>query len=92
MLQNENPSWVFGCSLRGQGVKTKKPCCNERNEGSLNPTLSPFSLAVASEKSALSPKTWPFSVSLLPQQAYLVGGSVRDALLHRQADYLDRAL
>jgi tRNA nucleotidyltransferase (CCA-adding enzyme) len=44
---------------------------------------------VATEKSALSPKTWPFSVSLLPQQAYLVGGSVRDALLSRQADYLD---
>ncbi|WOD41233.1 CCA tRNA nucleotidyltransferase [Nodosilinea sp. E11] len=44
---------------------------------------------MATEKSALSPKTWPFSVSLLPQQAYLVGGSVRDALLRRQADYLD---
>ncbi|NMF85637.1 CCA tRNA nucleotidyltransferase [Nodosilinea sp. P-1105] len=28
-------------------------------------------------------------MSLLPEQAYLVGGSVRDALLHRQADYLD---
>jgi tRNA nucleotidyltransferase (CCA-adding enzyme) len=55
----------------------------------LNPTLSPFSLAVATQKSALSPQTWPFSVSLLPPQAYLVGGSVRDALLHRQADYLD---
>ncbi len=55
----------------------------------MNPTLSPISLAVATEKSALSPKTWPFSVSLLPQQAYLVGGSVRDALLRRQADYLD---
>ncbi|WP_035987746.1 CCA tRNA nucleotidyltransferase [Leptolyngbya sp. KIOST-1] len=44
---------------------------------------------MATEQSALSPKTWPFSVSLLPQQAYLVGGSVRDALLRRQADYLD---
>jgi tRNA nucleotidyltransferase (CCA-adding enzyme) len=44
---------------------------------------------VATQKSALSPKTWPFSVSLLPEHAYLVGGSVRDALLHRQADYLD---
>ena len=55
----------------------------------MNPTLSPISLAVATEQSALSPKTWPFSVSLLPQQAYLVGGSVRDALLRRQADYLD---
>jgi len=44
---------------------------------------------VATQQSALSPKTWPFSVALLPQQAYLVGGSVRDALLQRQADYLD---
>lgn len=52
-------------------------------------TLTSLSLAVATEQSALSPKTWPFSVSLLPQQAYLVGGSVRDALLNRQADYLD---
>lgn len=39
--------------------------------------------------SALSPQTWPFDSTLLPEAAYLVGGSVRDALLHRQADYLD---
>lgn len=52
-------------------------------------TLTSLSLAVATQQSALSPHTWPFSVSLLPQQAYLVGGSVRDALLNRQADYLD---
>ncbi|MEO0457387.1 MAG: CCA tRNA nucleotidyltransferase [Cyanobacteria bacterium P01_A01_bin.114] len=39
--------------------------------------------------SALSPKTWPFSLDWLPEAAHLVGGSVRDALLHRQADYLD---
>lgn len=52
-------------------------------------TLTSLSRAVAIEQSALSPKTWPFSVSLLPQHAYLVGGSVRDALLNRQADYLD---
>ncbi len=44
---------------------------------------------MATQKSALSPQTWPFSVSLLPEGAFLVGGSVRDALLHRQADYLD---
>jgi tRNA nucleotidyltransferase (CCA-adding enzyme) len=55
----------------------------------LSLTLTSLSLAVATQQSALSPKTWPFSVSLLPQQAYLVGGSVRDALLNRQADYLD---
>lgn len=52
-------------------------------------TLTSLSLAVATEQSALSPQTWPFSVALLPPQAYLVGGSVRDALLNRQADYLD---
>jgi tRNA nucleotidyltransferase (CCA-adding enzyme) len=45
-----------------------------------------FSLPPAS---ALSPQTWPFDLALLPPQAYLVGGSVRDALLQRQADYLD---
>lgn len=37
----------------------------------------------------LSPKTWPFRLDLLPPTAYLVGGSVRDALLGRQAEYLD---
>lgn len=52
-------------------------------------TLTSLSRAVAIEQSALSPKTWPFSASLLPPHAYLVGGSVRDALLNRQADYLD---
>ncbi|HIK43966.1 MAG TPA: CCA tRNA nucleotidyltransferase, partial [Leptolyngbyaceae cyanobacterium M65_K2018_010] len=67
-----------------------KDCCNERdNEASLSPTLTSLSLAVATQQSALSPQTWPFSVALLPAQAYLVGGSVRDALLNRQADYLD---
>jgi tRNA nucleotidyltransferase (CCA-adding enzyme) len=44
---------------------------------------------VATQQSTLSPKTWPFSVSLLPEGAFLVGGSVRDALLNRRADYLD---
>ena len=39
--------------------------------------------------SALSPKTWPFDIEFLPSQAYLVGGSVRDALLERHSDYLD---
>jgi tRNA nucleotidyltransferase (CCA-adding enzyme) len=55
----------------------------------LSPALTLVPSAVATQKSALSPTTWPFSVSLLPDHAYLVGGSVRDALLHRQADYLD---
>ncbi len=36
-----------------------------------------------------SSETWPFSLSMLPEQAYLVGGSVRDRLLNRQATYLD---
>jgi tRNA nucleotidyltransferase (CCA-adding enzyme) len=39
--------------------------------------------------SALSAEAWPFSLDLLPQPAYLVGGAVRDALLGRQAEYLD---
>ncbi|AFY82189.1 CCA tRNA nucleotidyltransferase [Oscillatoria acuminata] len=38
---------------------------------------------------ALGPETWPFSVEMLPADAYLVGGSVRDALLERQSPYLD---
>lgn len=39
--------------------------------------------------SALSPDHWPFSLELLPPQAYLVGGAVRDALLGRRSEYLD---
>jgi len=39
--------------------------------------------------SALSPETWPFRLEWLPRPAYLVGGAVRDALLGRQAEYLD---
>lgn len=39
--------------------------------------------------SVLSPQTWPFELSRLPESAHLVGGSVRDALLGRKADYLD---
>ncbi|GAB4384309.1 MAG: CCA tRNA nucleotidyltransferase [Elainellaceae cyanobacterium] len=39
--------------------------------------------------SVLSPQTWPISLDLLPPATYLVGGNVRDALLGRQADYLD---
>ncbi|HAG84422.1 MAG TPA: [cytidine(C)-cytidine(C)-adenosine (A)]-adding enzyme [Cyanobacteria bacterium UBA12227] len=37
----------------------------------------------------LSPETWPFSLELLPAEACLVGGAVRDAVLGRRADYLD---
>jgi tRNA nucleotidyltransferase (CCA-adding enzyme) len=39
--------------------------------------------------SALSPETWPFRLEDLPEQAYLVGGAVRDALLDRVSEYLD---
>ncbi|MBE9028279.1 CCA tRNA nucleotidyltransferase [filamentous cyanobacterium LEGE 11480] len=38
---------------------------------------------------ALSPETWPFELKWLPDSACLVGGSVRDALLERNSDYLD---
>lgn len=36
-----------------------------------------------------TPEDWPFPLDLLPADAYLVGGSVRDRLLHRQPAYLD---
>ncbi|MFK8181831.1 MAG: CCA tRNA nucleotidyltransferase [Phormidesmis sp.] len=39
--------------------------------------------------SLFDPKTWPFSLALLPTDAYLVGGSVRDRLLNRNPTYLD---
>lgn len=39
--------------------------------------------------SVLSPQTWPFELKWLPPSTYLVGGNVRDALLGRQAEYLD---
>lgn len=39
--------------------------------------------------SALSPETWCFDLAWIPQNAYLVGGAVRDAILGREAEYLD---
>ncbi|MBF2008378.1 MAG: CCA tRNA nucleotidyltransferase [Chlorogloeopsis fritschii C42_A2020_084] len=39
--------------------------------------------------STLAPETWPFSLELLPQPAYMVGGAVRDAILNRTREYLD---
>ncbi|MFE4106396.1 CCA tRNA nucleotidyltransferase [Almyronema epifaneia] len=48
-----------------------------------------MTLPVNTLPAALSPQTWPFELALLPTSAYLVGGSVRDVLLERQADYLD---
>jgi tRNA nucleotidyltransferase (CCA-adding enzyme) len=39
--------------------------------------------------SVLFPQTWPFSLEWLPRATYLVGGNVRDALLGRNAEYLD---
>lgn len=50
---------------------------------------SPFAAVALSVSSVLSPQSWPFDLSLLPESAHLVGGSVRDALLGRKADYLD---
>jgi len=44
---------------------------------------------VSTEFSALSPQGWPFSLDWLPHSAFLVGGSVRDALLGRHSEYLD---
>lgn len=39
--------------------------------------------------SSLADVNWPFSLELLPQPAYLVGGAVRNAILERQSEYLD---
>lgn len=39
--------------------------------------------------SALSPETWCFDLAWIPQNAYLVGGAVRDAILKREVEYLD---
>ncbi|MEO1620691.1 MAG: CCA tRNA nucleotidyltransferase, partial [Cyanobacteria bacterium J06632_3] len=39
--------------------------------------------------SPFQPETWPFSIAALPDEAYLVGGSVRDQLMHRKTAYLD---
>jgi tRNA nucleotidyltransferase (CCA-adding enzyme) len=47
----------------------------------MSPLLLPF-----------SPETWPFSLDLLPTDACLVGGSVRDQLLHRPTLDLDFVL
>jgi tRNA nucleotidyltransferase (CCA-adding enzyme) len=44
---------------------------------------------ISIESSTLSPRSWPFSLEWLPSSAFLVGGSVRDALLGRESDYLD---
>ncbi len=48
-----------------------------------------YQLSVPAVSSALSPKTWPFSLEWLPRSACLVGGTVRDALLERESEYLD---
>lgn len=53
----------------------------------LSPSLLQQSFPVTA--SVLSPQTWPFSLEWLPASTYLVGGNVRDALLGRQAEYLD---
>jgi len=39
--------------------------------------------------SALSPETWCFDLTWIPQNAYLVGGAVRDAILGREGEHLD---
>jgi len=46
-------------------------------------------MAMCLNLSRLSPQKWCFSLELLPQPIYLVGGAVRDALLGRSAEYLD---
>ncbi|WP_238392880.1 CCA tRNA nucleotidyltransferase [Myxacorys almedinensis] len=51
--------------------------------------LNESQLNVLSDSSVLSPQRWPFSIQWLPKSACLVGGTVRDALLGRESEYLD---
>ncbi len=51
--------------------------------------LNEYQLNVLSDSSVLSPRKWPFSIKWLPKAACLVGGTVRDALLGRESEYLD---
>lgn len=46
-------------------------------------------MALRYESSYLAPENWAFSIDWLPQFTYLVGGTVRDALLDRQRDSFD---
>ncbi len=46
-------------------------------------------MALTPDLNALAPEHLPFSLDLLPQPAYLVGGAVRDALLGRQVARFD---
>lgn len=55
----------------------------------MNQSISYQLISVAEVSSALSPRTWPFSLEWLPRSACLVGGTVRDALLGRNSEYLD---
>lgn len=48
-----------------------------------NPSVKPLTSL------SLVPQSWPFDLQWLPQNAYLVGGSVRDGLLGRRSDHLD---
>lgn len=85
LRKSQNPA---GCHKQwGEELSLLFPTFDQRLLNSILPTL-PLD-AVPTQQSALSPETWPFNLSLLPETAYLVGGSVRDALLGRQADYLD---
>lgn len=86
MLQNEKSpfSCLPSCSTEGFVVYRTYPSLQAV---SLN--QSPFAAVALSVSSVLSPQSWPFDLSLLPDSAHLVGGSVRDALLERKADYLD---
>lgn len=79
----------FGRLFYFEDAEIAAGCCNESYGGSLSPTLFPTLNAVPAEQSALSPQSWPFELALLPDNAFLVGGSVRDALLGRQPEYLD---
>lgn len=78
--------------VNGWGMLQNELIVSKRSEALLlpqPPLSSEWTRSQAWFASALSPQTWPIRLELLPPETYLVGGSVRDALLGRRAEYLD---
>jgi tRNA nucleotidyltransferase (CCA-adding enzyme) len=67
---------------QGETVVASPFCCNPCREFA-------GCLYMSILQSVLAPHTWPFQPKDLPESAYLVGGCVRDALLHRETPYVD---
>ncbi len=87
-----NSSLEYGHSNRPSRLNPVSPqpdCPNRPNRVSLSPMTVGAPASPPATASALLSSTWPFTLDDLPQEAYLVGGSVRDGLLGRQTPHLD---